>query len=139
MSSTKNSLISENKKFIEQLNSQIYEIIHSNKDIDITKTEQITKEINLLKKEKRIRKSSFGHKNNINLLTIKNQEGEDIKDKLKHIEVCPTCMQDVNQNYKNNVLNKIDLSRVQNIKQIDQFILQNSKFLNEIIEIEKDF
>ena len=63
MSSTKNSLISENKKFIEQLNSQIYEIIHSNKDIDITKTEQITKEINLLKKEKRIRKSSFGHKN----------------------------------------------------------------------------
>ncbi|MDP2673202.1 MAG: SMC family ATPase, partial [Nanoarchaeota archaeon] len=53
MVSTKNSLISENKKFIEQLNSQIYEIMHSNKDIDITKTEQITKEINLLKKEKK--------------------------------------------------------------------------------------
>lgn len=138
MSSTKNSLISENKKFIEQLNSQIYEIIHSNKDIDITKTEQITKEINLLKKEKKeLENQVLDIRTNINLLTIKNQEGEDIKDKLKHIEVCPTCMQDVNQNYKNNVLNKIDLSRVQNIKQIDQFILQNSKFLNEIIEIEK--
>ena len=41
MTSTKNSLILENKKVIEQLKFQVSEVIHSNKDIDILKVEQI--------------------------------------------------------------------------------------------------
>src|SRR3989338_5934635 len=74
----------------------------------------------------------------INSLTIKNQEGEEIKEKLKHIEVCPTCLQDVNTAYKNNVLNKINSETIKNLKKIDQFILQESKILNETAEFEKN-
>ena len=94
MSSTKILFLYQKIKSLafEQLTLQIYEIIHSNKDIDIIKTEQITKEINSWKKKKELENQVLDIRTNINLLTIKNQEGEDIKDKLKHIEVCPTCM-----------------------------------------------
>ncbi len=139
MASAKNSLIAENKKIIEQLNSQISEVIRANKDFDISKTEQINKAIILLKKEKKESENRILEiKTQINSLTIKNQEDEKIKDRLTHIEICPTCMQDVNATYKNNVINKINSSRTQNINKINQFILQESKILNEISELEKN-
>jgi len=139
MTSTKNSLILENKKVIEQLKFQVSEVIHSNKDIDILKVEQIIKEIDLLKKEKKeLENKVLDIRTKINSLKIKNQEGEEIKEKLKHIEVCPTCLQDVNTTYKNNVLNKINSETLKNLKKIDQFILQESKILNETAEFEKN-
>ena len=137
MVSTKNSLILENKKFIEQLKFQVSEVMHSNKELDVAKISQITKEIELLKKEKKeFENKVLDIRTKINSLTIKNQEGEEIKEKLKHIEVCPTCLQDVNATYKNNVLNKINSETIQNLKKIDQFILHESKILNEISESE---
>lgn len=138
MNSTKNSLITENKRIIEQLNSQISEVIRANKDLDISKTEQINKTIILLKKEKReFENQILEIKTQINSLTIKNQEDEKIKERLTHIEVCPTCMQDVNSAYKNNVINKINSSRINNLQKINQFILQESGVFNEIAELEK--
>ena len=138
MASAKSSLILENKKIIEQLNSQVLEAMCSNKGFDISKTEQINKEIELLKKEKKETENQIlDIRTKINSLNIKNQEGEEIKEKLKRIEVCPTCLQDVNTNYKKNVLNKIESSAVQNLKQIDQLVLQESKILNAIAEFEK--
>ena len=139
MTSTKNSLILENKKFIEQLKFQVSEVMHSNKELNLAKTDQITKEIDLLKKEKKeLENKVLDIRTKINSLKIKNQEGDEIKEKLKHIEVCPTCLQDVNTTYKNNVLNKINSETLQNLKNIDQFILQESKILNEILEFEKN-
>lgn len=139
MASTKNSLILENKKIIAQLNSQISEVLSSNKDFDILKIEQINKTIALLKKEKKEFESQVLEiKTKINSLTIKNQEDERIKDRLTHIEICPTCMQDVNATYKRNVLNKINSSAVKNIQLINEFILQESKISNEIAEFEKN-
>ena len=138
MASTKNSLIFENKKIIEQLNSQVYDVVRSNKDLDISKTEQINKSIILLKKEKReLENQILEIKTQINSLTIKNQEDEKIKERLTHIEVCPTCMQDVNSAYKNNVLSKINSNRINNLQKINQFILQESGVFNEIAELEK--
>ncbi len=136
--STKNSLILENKKIIEQLKSQISEVIRANKDFDISKTEQINKTIALLKKEKReLENHILEIKTQINSLTIKNQEDEKIKDRLTHIEVCPTCLQDVNSTYKNNVLTKINTTRIKNLQKIDELILQESKISNETAELEK--
>ena len=138
MASTKNSLISENKKVIEQLKLLVSEVLQVNRGLDITKTEQIFQVIDLLKKEKKeLENKILDIQTDINSLTIKNREGEEIKEKLKHIEVCPTCMQDVNQTYKNNVLNKINLNFSQNIKQIEELKLQKSKISNELIETEK--
>ncbi len=139
MASTKNSLIIENKKIIEQLNSQISEVIRANKDFDILKIEQINKTIALLKKEKKeFENHVLEIKTKINSLTIKNHEDERIKDRLTHIEICPTCMQDVNATYKKNVLNKINASAIKNLQQINEFILQESKISNEIAELEKN-
>ncbi len=139
MASTKNSLIAENKKIIEQLNSQISEVIRANKDFDISKIEQINKTIAMLKKEKKESENQILEiKTKINSLTIKNQEDEKIKDRLTHIEICPTCMQDVNANYKKNVLNKINANRINNLQQINESILQESKISNETAELEKN-
>ncbi|MEK6845038.1 MAG: AAA family ATPase [Nanoarchaeota archaeon] len=139
MVSAKNSLIAENKKIIEQLNSQISEVIRANRDFDISKTEQINKAIALLKKEKKEFESQVLEiKTKINSLTIKNQEDEKIKERLTHIEVCPTCMQDVNATYKKNVLNKINASAIKNFQLINEFILQESKIFNEMAELEKN-
>ena len=139
MASTKNSLILENKKFIEQLKFQVSEVMHSNRDIDIAKTEQIIKEIGLLKKEKKeFENKVLEIKAQINSLTIKNNEDEKIKDRLTHIEICPTCMQDINATYKKNVLNKINANTIKNIQLINEFILQESKIFNEISELEKN-
>lgn len=138
MASTKNSLINENKKIIEQLNSQISEVIRANKDFDISKTEQINKTIALLKKEKKeFENQVLEIKTQINSLTIKNHEDERIKERLTHIEICPTCMQDVNATYKKNVLNKINASTIKNLQLINEFILQESKISNETAELEK--
>ncbi|MBI2004403.1 AAA family ATPase, partial [Candidatus Pacearchaeota archaeon] len=136
---TKNSLISENKKIIEQLKSQVAEVMRSNKDIDILKIEQINKTIALLKKEKKEFESLVLEiKSKINSLNIKNQEDERIKERLTHIEICPTCMQDVNATYKKNVLNKINASAIKNLQLINEFILQESKISNETAELEKN-
>ncbi|MDP2672591.1 MAG: hypothetical protein Q8O84_02155, partial [Nanoarchaeota archaeon] len=139
MTSTKNSLIIENKKFIEQINFQVFEVMHSNKELNLAKTDQITKEIDLLKKEKKeLENQVLDIKAQINSLTIKNNEDEKIKERLKHIEVCPTCLQDVNTTYKKNVLDKINANAIKNLQLINEFILQESKIFNEISELEKN-
>lgn len=139
MASTKNSLILDNNKVIEQLKSQISDVMLSNKDFDISKIEQINNSIALLKKEKKdFENQILDIRTKINSFKIKNYENEKIKDKLTHIEVCPTCLQDVNAAYKNNVLNKMNSNTAENLKQIDNLILDESKILNEILEIEKN-
>ena len=50
-----------------------------------------------------------------------------------HLEICPTCLQDVDPNYKANVVNQLDSAIVQNIKQIKDLELEKK----EVIEKER--
>jgi exonuclease SbcC len=67
----------------------------------------------------KVRKQEFNDKN-INItslihsLNAKNADNERIKEKLKHLEVCPTCLQEVDPVYKSNVINQMDSDTVSN-------------------------
>jgi exonuclease SbcC len=143
MISNKKEFILSNLKAIELLEIQIKEI-HDLKfdDSEILKFEN---ELILKKKEKeKINEDVFEISAKINSLNIKNNENEDIKNRINHIETCPTCLQEVDPSYKNNIFIKIESETSENLKKIEIFNLekQNSsenlkKIENEIYLIEK--
>ncbi len=126
MISNKKDYLFENSKKKQQLENQIKElneIEFSEEKINILK-----KEIEKIKKEKEnLSKENLEISTKINSLNLKNNENEKIKEKLKHIEVCPTCLQNVNWDYKNNVLKKMNSN-----------IQENSKMIEKMIEEKKD-
>ena len=135
MASTKMAYILDNKKLQEQLNLQIKELQKISFDQD--KIKKLEDEIDLFKKKKKqLEIDTLDIATKLNSLIIKNQENEGIRDKLKHIEVCPTCLQDVNPSYKLNVLNKINKNTSENVSKIDEFTDQKKKILEEIKEFE---
>jgi|TARA_Y100000310_G_scaffold230479_1_gene232917 exonuclease SbcC len=143
MISNKKEFILSNLKAIELLEIQIKEI-HDLKfdDSEILKFEN---ELILKKKEKeKINEDVFEISAKINSLNIKNNENEDIKNRINHIETCPTCLQEIDPSYKNNIFIKIESENSENLKKIEIFNLekQNSsenlkKIENEIYLIEK--
>jgi exonuclease SbcC len=141
--SNKKEFISSNSKAIELLEIQIKEL-HDLKfdDSEVLKFEN---ELILKKKEKeKINENVFEISAKINSLNIKNNENESIKNRINHIETCPTCLQEVDPSYKNNIFIKIESETSENLKKIESLNLekQNSlenlkKFENEINLIEK--
>ena len=133
MISTKLSSIEENKRLKEQLNSQISE----SEGISYTQEDfiKLKERIFLLRQDKKELESAIlDVKTKINSLNLKNQENESLKEKLKHIEVCPTCLQDVNLNYKTNVLKKLELNTLENSKKIDDLITQRAALSEKIVQ-----
>jgi len=55
----------------------------------------------------------------INSLSLKNQDSELLKGKLKKLDLCPTCLQNVDDSYKANVINKLEVDISQNVKNIE--------------------
>ena len=134
MVSTKNSSILDNKKLISQLKLQISKL--ENISFDESKINQTEQEIDLIKKRKKeLENNILEITSKMTSLNLKNQENEAIREKLKHIEVCPTCLQDVNLTYKTNVLDKINLNTSQNVQQIDELSLQKTKTSEKINEM----
>ncbi|MBU2562353.1 MAG: AAA family ATPase [Nanoarchaeota archaeon] len=129
--SNKKESIANNKRTIAQINEKI-------KELDALRFEE--SEISRLEQEVELNKNEIQTLNEENLqitskitsLNIKNKENEIIKDKLVHIEICPTCMQDVDPVYKNNVLNKINSNLSENINQIEILSLNKKNILEKI-------
>ncbi len=137
MISNKNSLISDNYKLITQLKNQVLEL---NKiSFDETKIGQLEKEIDSLKKlKKEIESKILETSTTITSLNFKNQENQKIKEKLTHIEVCPTCLQDVNPTYKSNVIKKMDKNTFENKAEINKQDSKKEKLFEEVKIIEED-
>ena len=72
----------------------------------------------------------------IHSLNNRNQENEKIKEKLKQIEVCPTCLQDVDPVYKTNVINKVDSDISENLNKIKELNLEKTDFQKKINELD---
>lgn len=119
LKSTKEETIYSNSRLITQLKSQIEEL----KSLDFDE-----KEILELEKENaafKLRKQELNEKNvnitsMIHSLNLKNSDNEKIKEKLKHLEVCPTCLQEVDPVYKSNVINQADSDISKNIESIKE-------------------
>ncbi len=117
--SNKNDTLSTNLRMTEQLEFQIKEIS------EIAFSEKMVSDAEQKMKFLKTEKESLNNENlqiisKINSLNLKNQDNDLIKKKLGHIEICPTCLQDVDPVYKTNVLNKIDSDVSENKKKITE-------------------
>jgi len=132
----KKETLSNNLKTIEQINADISEL--EKLQFDETKIQEIKQQIEFRKKEKeKIAEEKIKISSEINSLTLKNSENKSTKERLKKIEICPTCLQDVGPVYKTNVLNKLDADIAENLKKIDFLTLEKKKINENLIEIEE--
>ena len=135
--SNKNDSIYDNIKAMENLKSQIKEF--GDLKFDKDKVSEIKLSIENLKKERLdLDEKNLDITSQINSLILKNQEGENVKAKLKEIEICPTCLQDVQPVYKGNVFNKLDSDISQNSKKIEDFSFEKKQIAKRISLINEE-
>ena len=136
--STKNDTIYNNTLLITQLKSQIKDL----QELDFDEQEIV--ELEQQKASIKVKKQEL-NENNINLLSMihsfnsKNSDNEKIKEKLKHLEVCPTCLQEVDPVYKSNVINQMDSNTSLNLNLIREFTEKKDLIQEQIISLEHDF
>ncbi|MEK6842231.1 MAG: AAA family ATPase [Nanoarchaeota archaeon] len=138
MISNKEDFISGNKKTIKQLSLQVKESEYLKFDeTEILKFEEDLK----LKKRQKIDLNDLFIKisSEINSLSAKNQENAEIKTRISSVEVCPTCLQEVNVLYKNNILAKINLSIFENLKKIEVLNSEKRNAQIRLSEIDMQF
>ena len=114
----KDDSINNNQKTIEQLNIQISEVQDVMFDeFGVIKLEQEIKKRKIQIEE--INEENIEISSEINSLILKNKENENIKKGITNVEICPTCLQDVDLVYKNNVFDRVNLNTMKNLRRIE--------------------
>lgn len=135
MLSNKNEFILENKKKIKLLQEQIQEIKKTGFREDQIK--KIEEEIRMIEKKKQeFDKRKIEVYSLISSFESKNNESNKIKEKLSYIEVCPTCLQNVNEEYKSNVINKLNSEISSNNQELEKLNKEKQQMLKKISELE---
>ncbi len=133
VTSNKNNSILDNLKTINAIKIQISEI--KTTEFEEGKIEKLRAEIEELKlKREKISEDNLEITARITSLNIKNSENESLKKRLAHIEICPTCLQNVSAVYSTNVTNKLESDIIKNVREIEDLTLKKqilSKNLNE--------
>lgn len=135
--SNKSESVDTNIKMMGELKKQIKDL--EDLRFDESEIPSLEQEIEITKKEKEEfmeRKMEITAK--INSLDSKNQENENIKNKLKHLEICPTCLQDVGPVYKSNVVNKLDSDISANLREIESLNLEKRSLLEKIGKVDEE-
>jgi len=134
---SKEQLIIDNLNLEKKTKDQIREIestIFSEEILNNTEEE--------LDKLKKQREELFSHNievgTRMQALSIKNEDNELIKEKLKNIEICPTCLQDVSSSYKSNVLDKLNSNVEKNISDIKFLAKEKQELAKNISLIEQE-
>ncbi len=137
MISNKKDYLFENSKKIQQIEKQIEEL--KKVEFEEEKIKKLQQEIEEIEKEtKELSKKNLNISTKINSLDLKNNENEKIKEKLKHIEVCPTCLQNVNWDYKNNVLKKMNSNIKENLQTIEKLNKEKQEVEKEVEKLNKE-
>lgn len=134
MISNKKETLLNNTRLSGQIESQIKELL----DLKFNEEEgkELEQQIDLRKKEKeQLNEENLKITSQINSLNLKNQENEAVKSKIREIEICPTCLQDVEPVYKSNVLNNIDLDISENSKKLEKLTSEKKTILEAITKV----
>ena len=130
----KKESVSNNEKLKEKIKEQIEELsfLKFNEE-EIIEFEQ---QILFRKKEKEeLNNENLRITSQISSLNLKNSEEEHIKQKLRELELCPTCLQNVDPVHKSNVINKIDGNLSENTRKIEELTLEKEKVLRTFAEV----
>ncbi len=136
MIANKKETIANNDRTMEQIKADI-EKLESLK-FDEGKIAELSQQIEFRKKEKtEMDEENLKVSSQINSLNLKIQENKAVKEKLKKIDICPTCLQDVGPVYRSNVMNKLDSDITENLKKIEQLASEKQGILENLIGVEK--
>ncbi len=131
MISTKNNSVYDNLKFIKQIQEQISSF--DKLFFDELKLKKLEEDILILKnKVQELNNKNLDVSSKVNSLILKNNENEKMKNNLKHLENCPTCLQQVDPVYKTNVILKIESEISNNLKEIEDLKLEKQKIILEV-------
>jgi exonuclease SbcC len=99
---------------------------------------EIEQKIDFRKNEKEhLNEENLKITSQINSLNLKNQENENIKKKIREIEICPTCLQNVEPVYKSNVVNKIDSDISENSRKIEELTFEKKNILEILTRVDE--
>jgi len=135
--SNKSDNIMSNNGLLIQLNLQMKEL----QDLKFDESEILKLEEELKNKKRQksdLNDSIIKFSSEINSLSTKNQENGDVKNRISSVEICPTCLQEVNIMYKNNILSKINSNIFENLKKIESLNSEKLIVQNKLSEIEAD-
>ena len=133
--SNKKETLFNNEKASEQLKKQVKDL--ESLEFDEAKIKELEQKIEFRKKEKsEINEENLKVSSQMSSMNIKNQDNKILKEKLRHIEICPTCLQDVGPVYKSNVINKLDSETSENMKKIEELTMEKKRILESILGIE---
>ena len=119
----KNSL-TDNEKLIRSIRFQIKEF--ENLKFDPLNLQNLEENLLNLKKEKEeLNKKQIEIMGKVSTLNAKNLENEKLQTNMSNLEICPTCLQDVDAVYRSNVLNKLHNETAQNKNKLEE--LENLK------------
>jgi exonuclease SbcC len=133
--SSKSDAIFNNKKTISQLSEEIKSLEHLRvEDSLVPKLEGEVKIFKIQREEMREKNVQITSK--ISSLSLKNNENESLKGKLSKMELCPTCLQDVNAVHKSNVANQLDSNTSENVKKIESLTMEKRELSEKLNKIE---
>lgn len=131
----KQSSIVDGEREIEQINQQISEL--NKKIFEPSIFEELEKNNIFIKKEKeKLNEKLIEINSQITSLNYKNEDNRKLENKMSDLEICPTCLQNVDSIYRANVLNKCRSDIFQNNNKIEELngekikIAQNIENLN---------
>ena len=137
MVSNKNETMVSNLKLIEQLEQQIKEL--SEIEFDETRIFELENKISNLKKEReKFREEKLQTSSRISSQNMKIKEKDDLGKKMRNIDICPTCLQNVEANYRTNVLNSVDSEISKSKKEITELEIVITKIDEHMEKIESD-
>jgi len=135
--STKDDSIFNNTKLIGELKNQIKSL--ENFEFQESKITLLKEDIKKLKSHLvDLRERNIQIRSQISSLEFKNNESETLKKQISHIDICPTCLQDVGLSYKSNVVNKMDSIISENVKIIKDVSQEQQELTKTMSQIEFD-
>jgi len=133
----KNEAISSNNKLIKNIEEQIKEL--DKFLFDESRIKQLEEE-NIIKKNQRqkLNEDILEINSRISSINLKNEENQKLESKFSNLEVCPTCLQNVEAVYRANVLNKIHSDNSKNKEELEFLIEEKKKFSEKIKKTEEE-
>ncbi|MFH1608338.1 MAG: AAA family ATPase [archaeon] len=128
---SKKESISNNTDTLEKLKFQINEL--SVLKFDESRIFLLEQEIELRKKEKeKLNEDNLGINSQISSINMKNEENKKLEQKISNLDICPTCLQDVDAVYRANVLNKSHSETAQNNQKLEILEQERKNILEKI-------
>jgi len=136
MLANKKETITELKSQINRLSEEIEEgrkiVFNESKLSEIISTIERNKE-----SERAYQEKIIGLSSKLNSVSERKKEAEILREKISNLKSCPTCLQEVDEEYKNNIFQKIDSEILEMSKRLEEFKNQKSQTSSSLESLRK--